>query len=114
MFIRNGKYYLMWSEGGWTNGTYKVAYAISDNVLGPFERKATILQADEAVATGAGHHSVINIPGTDEWYIVYHRRPIPNLDRDHRVVCIDRMYFDKAGEINKVKMTFKGVKRKLK
>jgi beta-xylosidase len=114
MFIRNGKYYLMWSEGGWTNGTYKVAYAISDNVLGPFERKATILEADETIATGAGHHSIINISGTDEWYIVYHRRPIPNLDRDHRVVCIDRMFFDADGNIKNVKMTFEGVKRKLK
>src|SRR5690606_736122 len=113
MFIRNGKYYLMWSEGGWTNSTYKVAYGVSDNALGPFERKATILEADESIATGAGHHSVINIPGTDEWYIVYHRRPIPNLDRDHRVVCIDRMYFDEAGNIENVKMTFEGVKRKL-
>jgi beta-xylosidase len=114
MFIRNGKYYLMWSEGGWTNGTYKVAYGVSDNVFGPFERKATVLEADEAVATGAGHHSVINIPGTDEWYMVYHRRPIPNLDRDHRVVCIDRMLFDDNGDIKNVKMTFEGVKRKLK
>ena len=113
MFIRNGKYYLMWSEGGWTNGTYKVAYGISDNVLGPFERKATILEADSAIATGAGHHSVMNIPGTDEWYIVYHRRPIPNLDRDHRVVCIDRLFFD-GDDIRNVKMTFEGVKRKLK
>ena len=114
MFIRNGKYYLMWSEGGWTNGTYKVAYAVSDNVLGPFERKATILEADEPIATGAGHHSVINIPDTDEWYIVYHRRPIPNLDRDHRVVCIDQLFFDADGNIKNVKMTFDGVKRKLK
>lgn len=114
MFTRKGKYYLMWSEGGWTNGTYKVAYGVSDNVLGPFKRKATILEADETIATGAGHHSVIHIPGTDEWYIVYHRRPIPNLDRDHRVVCIDRMYFDANGDLKKVKMTFEGVKRKLK
>ncbi len=114
MFIRKGKYYLMWSEGGWTNGTYKVAYGVSDNVFGPFERKATVLEADEAIATGAGHHSVMNIPGTDEWYIVYHRRPIPNLDRDHRVVCIDRLSFDANGNIEKVKMTFEGVKRKLK
>jgi beta-xylosidase len=114
MFIRKGKYYLMWSEGGWTNGTYKVAYGVSDNVFGPFERKATILEADESIATGAGHHSVINIPNTDEWYIVYHRRPIPNLDRDHRVTCIDRMYFDEAGDIKNVKMTFEGVKRVLK
>ena len=111
MFIRNGKYYLMWSEGGWTNSTYKVAYGVADNVMGPFERIATILEADETIATGAGHHSVINIPGTDEWYIVYHRRPIPNLDRDHRVVCIDRMFFDTDGNIKNVKMTFDGVKR---
>jgi beta-xylosidase len=114
MFIRNGKYYLMWSEGGWTNGTYKVAYGVSDSVFGPFERKSTILEADESIATGAGHHSVINIPNTDEWYMVYHRRPIPNLDRDHRVVCIDRMYFEKDGSIKNVKMTFEGVKRDLK
>ena len=114
MFTRKGKYYLMWSEGGWTNGTYKVAYGVSDNVLGPFERKATILEADTSIATGAGHHSVINIPGSDEWYIVYHRRPIPNLDRDHRVVCIDKMLFDADGNIKNVKMTFEGVKRKLK
>ncbi|CAH0993953.1 Arabinoxylan arabinofuranohydrolase [Emticicia aquatica] len=111
MFIRKGKYYLMWSEGGWTNGTYKVAYGVSDNVFGPFEKKSTILVADEAVATGAGHHSVINIPNTDEWYIVYHRRPIPNLDRDHRVVCIDRMYFNEDDSIKDIKMTFEGVKK---
>jgi len=114
MFIRNGKYYLMWSEGGWTNGTYKVAYGVSDSVFGPFERISTVLEADESIATGAGHHSVINIPNTDEWCMVYHRRPIPNLDRDHRVVCIDRMFFDKDGKIENVKMTFGGVKRKLK
>lgn len=115
MFVRKGKYYLMWSEGGWTNGTYKVAYGVSDNVFGPFEKKSTILVADEAVATGAGHHSVINIPNTDDWYIVYHRRPIPNLDRDHRITCIDRMYFNEDDTIKDIKMTFEGVeKRKLK
>lgn len=111
MFIRKGIYYLMWSEGGWTNGSYKVAYARANNVFGPFERENTILEADATVATGAGHHSVMNIPGTDEWYIVYHRRPIPNLDRDHRVTCIDKLYFNTDGSIQKVKMTFEGVKR---
>jgi beta-xylosidase len=115
MFIRNGKYYLMWSEGNWTDGTYKVAYGISDNVFGPFEKKSTILVADEKIATGAGHHSVLNIPKTNSWYIVYHRRPIPNLGRDHRVTCIDKLYFDEMGLIKDIKMTFEGVeKRSLK
>lgn len=114
MFIRKGTYYLMWSEGGWTNGSYKVAYARANSIFGPFEREATILEADSTVATGAGHHSVINIPGTNEWYIIYHRRPIPNLDRDHRVTCIDKLNFNKDGSIQKVRMTFEGVERKLK
>ncbi|MEL7586577.1 MAG: glycoside hydrolase family 43 protein [Prolixibacteraceae bacterium] len=108
-FIRNGKYYFMWSEGNWGDASYKAAYAIADSPFGPFNRMATILEQDPETATGAGHHSVLNIPGTDEWYIVYHRRPIPNEGRDHRVVCIDRMYFNEDGTIKPVKMTFEGV-----
>jgi beta-xylosidase len=109
MFMRNGKYYLMWSEGGWTNDTYKVEYGISDSPFGPFKKLNTVLKSDPAIATGAGHHSVVNIPGTDDWYIFYHRRPIPNLGRDHRVVCIDRMYFNADGTIQPVKITVEGV-----
>jgi len=109
MFFRKGTYYFMWSEGSWGNETYKVAYARADNVAGPFERIGTILQSNEDVATGAGHHSVINTPGTDDWYIVYHRRPIPNEGRDHRVTCIDKMAFNEDGTIKQVKMTFEGV-----
>ena len=64
------------------------------------------------MATGAGHHSVFNVPGTDEWYIVYHRRPVPNEGRDHRVICIDRMYFNPDGSIKDVKITFEGVEQR--
>ncbi len=110
MFKRNGTYYFMWSEGGWTDGSYKVAYAMADKVTGPFKRIGTILQSDESVATGAGHNSVLNVPGSDDWYMVYHRRPIPNEDRDHRVSCIDRLEFNEDGTIRQVKMTFEGVR----
>ena len=73
------------------------------------------LENDKNIATGAGHHSVMNIPNTDDWYICYHRRPIPTKSIHHRVVCIDRMYFDKDGKILPIKMTLKGVKsRQLK
>jgi len=110
MFIRNGKYYFMWSEGGWTGPNYSVAYAIADSPFGPFERVGKILQQDPAVATGAGHHSVIQIPGKDEWYIVYHRRPLSETDGNHRETCIDVMSFDEKGMINPVKITREGVK----
>ncbi|MCP9236587.1 glycoside hydrolase family 43 protein [Lewinella sp. JB7] len=109
MFRRNGTYYFMWSEGGWTNDSYRVAYAMARSPTGPFERIGTILSQDPDIATGAGHHSVVNTPGTDDWYIVYHRRPIPNEGRDHRVTCIDRMEFNADGTIRPVVMTREGV-----
>lgn len=109
MFLKDGKYYFMWSEGGWTGPNYSVAYAIADSPLGPFKRIAKILQQDPAVATGAGHHSVMKVPGADEWFIVYHRRPLGEKDGNHRVTCIDRMEFDAQGFIKPVKITFEGV-----
>jgi beta-xylosidase len=115
MFLKDGKYYFMWSEGGWTGPNYSVAYAIADSPQGPFQRIGRILQQDPAIATGAGHHSVIHVPNSNDWYIVYHRRPLGETDANHRVVCIDRMQFDGEGKILPVKITFEGVeKRELK
>ncbi len=115
MFVRNGTYYFMWSEGGWTGPNYSVAYATASSPFGPFERVGKILQQDPTVATGAGHHSVIQVPGTDEWYIIYHRRPLTETDGNHRETCIDRMYFDEKGAIKPVKITVEGVEaRRLK
>lgn len=111
MFIRDGKYYFMWSEGGWTGPDYRVAYAIADNPLGPFVRKGVILHTDEEVATGAGHHSVLHNPRSGHYYIVYHRHPLGSRDGNDRVTCIDRMEFDANGDILPVKMTFEGVQR---
>ena len=113
MFIRDGKYYFMWSEGGWTGPDYSVAYAIADSPFGPFKRIDKILKQDPAIANGAGHHSVIGLPGKDEWYIVYHRRPITEKDGNSRETCIERMYFDKKGFIKPVVITKEGVAKKI-
>lgn len=109
MFKRGGRYYYMWSEGGWGGPDYSVAYAIADAPTGPFTRIGKILQQDPAIATGAGHHSVIHAPDDDSWYIVYHRRPLGGTDRNHRVTAIDRMVFDADGKILPVKITHEGV-----
>ena len=135
------RYYFMWSEGGWTGPDYSVAYAIADSVHGPFKRIGKILEQVATIATGAGHHSVIVLPRTgrgrpadppadkaaaggelvgapanahadDQYFIVYHRRPLGETDRNHRVVCIDRMEFDEQGLIKPVKMTVDGVQRR--
>ncbi|MES2476876.1 MAG: glycoside hydrolase family 43 protein [Verrucomicrobiota bacterium] len=109
MFIRDGKYYFMWSEGGWTGPDYSVAYAVADSPFGPFKRAAKVIQQDPAIATGAGHHSVIQVPGTDRYLAVYHRRPLTETDQNSRVTCIDEMRFDKDGNILPVKISDDGV-----
>ena len=113
MFIRNGKYYFMWSEGGWTGPDYCVAYAIADSPFDPFKRIGKILQQDPKIATGAAHHSVIKIPGEDKWYIVYHRRPLTETSGNSRETCIEEMHFDEKGFIKPVTITKEGVSKNL-
>jgi beta-xylosidase len=110
MLPKDGKYYFMWSEGGWTGPDYAVAYAVGASPLGPFERVGTILRQDPAVATGAGHHCVLQSP-SGNWYIVYHRRPLGERDPNHRVVCIDALRFDDKGLMVPVVITREGVPR---
>ena len=112
MAKRQGRYYLMWSEGDWTGPDYSVAYAISDTPFGPFRRIGKILQQDDRVARGAGHHSIVNIPATDDWYIAYHRRPLDETDGNHRQLAIEHLYFNGDGTIRPVVMTQAGVARR--
>jgi len=109
MLKKNGKYYFMWSEGSWGDSSYGVAYAIADSPTGPFVRRGKILQSDPAIGNSTGHHSVLKLPGRDEYVICYHRRPINETARDHRVTCIDWLKFDAEGNILPVKVTHEGV-----
>ena len=105
MFERKGKWYFMYSSGVWTTDTYCINYSVGDSPFGPFEFKGRVLASQRPLATGPGHHSVLNMPGTDDWYICYHRRPIPTLAPIHRVTCLDRMFFDEKGDILPIIMT---------
>lgn len=106
----NGKYYLFFAGNDIHEGeTGGIGVSVADSPAGPFERIGKILEQDPAIACGAGHHSVIQVPGRDEWYIVYHRRPLNETAASSRETCIDRMYFDAEGHIVPVRMTRKGV-----
>lgn len=103
MLKRNGIYHFMWSEGDWVNGTYHVCTSHSADPLRINPDGTTILESSD-IADGPGHHGFINIEGTDEWLIVYHRRIIGDLEPGHRVLCIDKLSFD-GTEIQPVVMT---------
>ena len=110
MFKKDDKYYFMWSEGSWTGPDYSVAYAVADSPFGPFKRIGKTLQQNTKIATGAGHHSIIHNKDTDDYYMVYHRRPLDETDRNSRETCIDLMEFNDEGTIKQVVITNEGVK----
>ena len=100
MIKRKGIYYLMWSEYDTRDPRYSIAYATSASPLGPFKKAEGIsVLKGKGIVKGAGHHSVVQVPGKDEWYIAYHRFKIPDGNGYNRETCISRMYFDAEGNI---------------
>jgi GH43 family beta-xylosidase len=95
-----------------------VAYGTSDQPLGPIqvaEQPIVLIQDPANEIYGPAHNSVLQIPGRDEWYIVYHRINKNYIEREkgpgiHRETCIDRMFFNADGTIQPVKPTKRGVK----
>ena len=86
-----------------------IVHFLAISALLTTRRYAQLRSNNGEVGTGAGHNSVINVPGTDRWYIVYHRHPLGDKDGNHRQVCIEEMHFDAKGLIQPVKLTTEGV-----
>ncbi len=108
---RNGTYYFMWSENDTRSADYRVAYATGDSPTGPWsDRIGVILQKDASLGIlGTGHHSVVRVPGSDDWYIAYHRFAMPGGDGTHRETTVDRLFFDADGRIKPVVPTLESV-----
>jgi beta-xylosidase len=103
---RNGVYYLMWSENDTRSEDYRVAYATGTSPLGPWTNRGVILQKRlDLGIKGTGHHSVVQAPGTDTWYIAYHRFAVPAGDGTNRETAVDRLEFNTDGTIRPVTPT---------
>lgn len=111
VFYRNGLYYFLWSVDDTGSPNYHVAYGTSDSPLGKIKvakDPIVLIQSPEQEIYGPAHNAVVCKPGTDEWYIVYHRinkNYLKNEPGIHREVCIDRMEFNPDGTIKRVKPT---------
>ncbi len=111
VFYRKGTYYFLWSEDDTRSENYRVRYGTSKSPTGPIEipeNNLILTKNPELGIYGPGHNSVLQIPGKDEWYIVYHRFSRPNGIKMgdaagyHREVCIDKMEFNEDGSIKPV------------
>ncbi|KAK8133324.1 glycoside hydrolase family 43 protein [Apiospora kogelbergensis] len=108
---RNNLYHMTYCIDDTGSPNYRVGYATAPSATGPWTYRGLILEKDASqgiLATGGS--TTINVPGTDDWYIAYHRFAIPNGDGVHRETTIDRMYFDEStGFIKKVIPTLSSV-----
>src|SRR5690606_16951504 len=97
-----GKYYLTYA----TEFPEKIAYAMADNIQGPYEYKGILNEI--AGNSNTNHQSIVKFKG--QWYFIYHNGGI-NTDGGSysRSVCIDRMEYNEDGTIKKIVMTTEGL-----
>ncbi len=118
VFKRKGLYYFLWSVDDTGAKNYHVAYGTSRSPLGPIEvakQPIVMIQNPQEEIYGSAHNSILQLPGKDKWYIIYHRINKNYLNREqgpgfHREVCIDKMSFNSDGTIKQVVPSQKGVK----
>jgi hypothetical protein len=101
VFKRGGRYYFMWSVDDARSDDYRVAYGVADSPLGPVRIPAegALVLSKRGIVKGTGHHSVVRVPGTDRWYMAYHRHAIPVGGGYQRETCLARMEFAEDGRI---------------
>ncbi|MEV6643126.1 family 43 glycosylhydrolase [Amycolatopsis sp. NPDC051371] len=111
MAERKGTYYLSWSIDDTRSEDYRVGYATASSPTGPFTNHGLILGKDAHLGIlGTGHSSMLQVPGTDDWYLAYHRFGIPGGDGTHRETTIDKLTFRRDGTIVPVTPTLESVR----
>ncbi|HEV2783026.1 MAG TPA: family 43 glycosylhydrolase [Actinophytocola sp.] len=110
MVKRAGTYHLTWSIDDTRSEDYRIGYATATSPTGPFTNRGVLLRRDlSAGIRGPGHGSMLRAPGTDDWYLVYHRFAIPGGDGTHRETTIDRLRFNPDGTIAPLTPTLEGI-----
>ena len=124
-----GTYYFSYSTG-WQQGAPTIDYGMSNNVMGPYTWKGTILgdpsMNGRSINGNNNHHGIAEFKGHS--YVVYHDRriakghngleiipaddgqPKPN-EGYHRSVSVDEMFYNADGTIQTVKVTDEGPKQ---
>lgn len=107
---RKGLYHLTYAIDDTGSENYRVGYATATSMNGPWTYHGVILEKDLSLGIkGPGHSSIVNVPGTDDWYIAYHRFAMPGGNGNNRETTIDRLEFGADGLMKKVTPTLESV-----
>ncbi len=104
LFERKGIYYLTIPHV--ENKIERLEYAIGDNPMGPF-KMAGVVMDESPMNCWTNHQSFVEYKG--QWYLFYHQDAYsPKFDKN-RAICIDSLFFNTDGTIQKVIPTLRGV-----
>ena len=94
---RNGIYYMEYSASGTQWKTYAEGYYTATSPLGPYTYASNnpLLRKTEGLVTGTAHGSILQIPGTDEWWQFY--TIVLSNPPGGRRIGMDRIEFDSDG-----------------
>ncbi|WP_277208794.1 family 43 glycosylhydrolase [Isoptericola croceus] len=107
---RDGLYHLTYSIDDTGSPNYRVGYATATSINGPWTYRGVILQRDDSLGVvGTGHSSILNVAGTDDWYIAYHRHAIPGGNGTNRETTIDRLEIGEDGLFKTVTPTLESI-----
>jgi len=107
LFKRNDFYYLMYP--GKVNPSDPgdcMLYSMSDKPMGPWEYKGAIL---DPVSTGDTSHGSI-VEFKNHWYLFYHNAELSGGNGTLRSVCVEELFWNDDGTIQKIEQTTTGVK----
>jgi len=97
---RGDRYFLTWSENDTRDPSYRVRWADGPGPHGPWQDRGVLLeQRPDAGIYATGHHSILRLPGTDEWVIAYHRFAVPDGDGYRREIVIDPLHYSAVGDL---------------
>jgi len=100
LFKRNGIYYLSYPDNHDKDGKHnRMRYAMSKNPLGPWDHKGIYMDPTDSFTN---HGSIVEFKG--QWYAFYHNSSLSNFDW-LRSICVDKLYFNEDGTIQKVIQT---------
>ena len=104
LFERNGVYYLTIPHV--ENKIERLEYAIGDNPMGPFKMTGVVMD-ESPMNCWTNHQSMVQYK--NQWYLFYHQDAYsPKFDKN-RSICIDSLFFNADGTIQKVIPTLRGV-----
>ncbi|CAM4387414.1 family 43 glycosylhydrolase [Paenibacillus alkaliterrae] len=107
---KGGLYHFTWSCDDTGSEDYHVNYGTAEQLYGPVTYRYPVLAKNkDKDMLGTAHHSILQEPGTDKYWIAYHRfvTPLTRFTEGkgyHREVCIDPLTFGHDGLMQRVQL----------